>query len=79
MSVPRPGPSSSRRISRLVPAYIHCERSHTPRSYMQRCTLVITGALVERTLQPTSPNTWLISGLVIKSPPEPMTGFFVFM
>lgn len=80
ISVPRPGPSSTTRMGRLFPECIHCERNQTPRSYPERCKLVTTGVRPhEARLSRTSPNTWLISGLVMKSPRAPMTDSEPFM
>ena len=52
MSVPRPGPSSTRRTFAGLPICVHCHAAHAPTS---------------------SPNTWLTSGDVTKSPPTPKT------
>lgn len=82
MSVPRPGPSSTMRTVflpfclpstfALAMCAIHWLTNHTPTSY--RTCVLITPVQNTSSGERTSPNTWLISGLVMKSPLAPKTG-----
>lgn len=83
MSVPRPGPSSTTRMNfgHVVVAFltvpIHLYNSQVPSNYCAFRLISLAG-LCDSDVR-TSPNTWLISGLVMKSPRVPKTGLLSFM
>jgi hypothetical protein len=69
-SVPLPGPSSMIRTLSGRPWASHCVRNHTPTSC---CPVSASSSRNEKKKRLTSPNIWLISGEVIKSPLRPNT------
>ena len=70
INVPLPGPSSTIRMGEELPFANHRDKNQTPMSYPEcQPKRAIKLCLVRRQ---TSPNTWLISGLVMKSPRAPM-------